>query len=472
MREQLDAWVDAHAEEIIAETQAILRIPSVEEKATVGENAPFGRPVADALEHTLALCSRLGMRTENFAGYAGHAEFGQGEEIAAMLGHLDVVPPGSGWSGDPWAGEVRDGWLWARGASDDKGPTYAALFGAKAVLDVTQAAGIPLSRTIRLIFGCDEESGWQCMAHYFGAAGQPQPTVAFTPDASFPLIYAEKGSFTAHAEKLVAASDAPLRVASFQSGLRANMVPDEASAVLVGETGALDGAAHVLAEAEGITVERTADGLTVRAKGRGAHGATPEQGDNAAVKLLRALSASSSALDEMASADAGWMTDLARRAAPDGAAVGIGGSDEVTGALTSNLGVVSLENGIVRATFNIRYPATWNGDETTGRFRASLLSTGWTVPDLSHTPPLYVPQDQEPVKTLLRVYREHTGDMRPPGTMGGRTYATSVAPRGVAFGAAMPGDPDVAHQADERFAVERLLQCAKIYAHALYEMAK
>src|SRR5688500_4993547 len=80
LKNELEAWVDSHREEIIREAQAILRIPSVEEKETVGPNAPFGRPIADALEHTLSLCERLGMRTENFGGYAGHAEFGEGEE--------------------------------------------------------------------------------------------------------------------------------------------------------------------------------------------------------------------------------------------------------------------------------------------------------------------------------------------------------------------------------------------------------
>jgi hypothetical protein len=55
--------------------------------------------------------------------------------------------------------------------------------------------------------------------------------------------------------------------------------------------------------------------------------------------------------------------------------------------------------------------------------------------------PLFVPQDQEPVKTLLRVYREHTGDMRPPGHDGRPDLRNRVAPRGVAFGAALPGDP-------------------------------
>ncbi len=473
MKEKISAWVDAHESEILAQTQAILRIPSVKE-SDAGAGAPFGKAVADSLTHTLALCESLGMKTENFDGYAGHAEFGAGDEIVGMLGHLDVVPTGEGWTVDPWGGEIKDGYIWGRGTSDDKGPTFAALFGAKAVMDLCAAEGITLSRRIRLIFGCDEESGWDCMRYYFGEAGQAKPTVAFTPDADFPLVYAEKGSFTAIVTRPVGQSDsALLRVASLESGLRPNMVPRDAHALLVGDAGVLESVTPVLAAMAGITVESTADGLIVRALGKSAHGATPQQGDNAAVKLMRALTSQVSVFDDLDSEDSQWMVDLVRRGAPDGSTVGIGGSDEITGPLTSNMGVISYKNGIVNATFNVRYPATWNGDETIDRLRASVGETGWEIANLSHTPPLYVPLDQEPVKTLLRVYREQTGDYTtPPHTIGGRTYATSVAPIGVAFGASMPGDEECAHQADERLPIARLLQCAKIYGHALYELAK
>lgn len=468
MKEALEQWVDDHRDEIIAETQAILRIPSVEDKATAGEGRPFGKPIANALVHTLTLCERLGMKTEDFGGYAGHAEFGEGEEIAAMLGHLDVVPTGSGWTYDPWGATIADGWIYGRGTADDKGPTYAALFGAKAVLDLTREQNIRLSRRIRLIFGCDEESGWQCMDHYFGPAAQPKPTVAFTPDAYFPLIYAEKGSFTAVIERDVfSAPGSPVIISALESGLRANMVPDEATATLTGVPDRLTAAENAFRAMPGVTVERNGF-LTVHAAGRAAHGSRPERGENAGVKLMNALIAA----QVLSKPELDWLTDLTGRGAPDGSTVGIGGRDEVTGPLTCNLGVMEYRNGVARATFNVRYPATWDGEETMEKFRASVEATGWRIAEKNHTPPLYVPVDQEPVKTLLRVYREHTGDTREPLTIGGRTYATSVAPVGVAFGAAIPGEPDVAHQADERFSVERLILCAKIYAHALYELAK
>jgi succinyl-diaminopimelate desuccinylase len=427
MRDLFSPWVDAHQETILSETQAILRIPSVKE-APSGPDAPFGQPCADALTHTLALCERLGFRVQRFGGYAGHAEFGPEDapEYVAALGHLDVVPTGdpATWSVEPFGAVVKDGWLFARGASDDKGPTFAALFAAKAVLD----SGMPLKRRIRLIFGCDEESGWECMDHYFGPAGQPQPTYAFAPDADFPLIFAEKGAFTAIVTKNITSSVTVLR-----SGLRANMVPESATATLT-------------------------DGTTLLEMGKSAHGSTPEKGENAAVKLLEKLGE-------------GWASELAHFAEITGAGLNLKGSDAISGALTCNLGVVSVENQIASGTINVRYPATWSPGKMEATLRAVMDATGWNVTSYNDMPPLYVPVDAEPVKTLLAVYREHTGDMRPPVAIGGRTYATAVSPVGVAFGAAMPGDPDVAHQPDERILVERLIGCTKIYADALFRLA-
>jgi succinyl-diaminopimelate desuccinylase len=428
-------WATAHKEEIIAGTQAVLRIPSVKDETTVAPGAPFGKACADALTHTLALCEQMGMRVTNFNGYVGHAEFGPEDapEYVAMLGHLDVVPIGSDWTFDPWGATISEGKIFSRGTSDDKGPTFAALFGAKALLD----SGKPLTHRVRLIFGCDEESGWECMTHYFGPAAQPMPKLAFTPDAYFPLVYAEKGSFT-----IVATRDLPpnSNIASFQSGLRPNMVPDRAVVTLK-------------------------DGAEIAKRGKAAHASTPDEGINAAVLLAQELLST-------CPNDATWLADLVRRAKTDGSENAVGVSDDITGPLTSNLGIVQCDGATVALTFNIRYPATLLGADLTDAMLASLTETGWSGTITNTMEPLYVPQDQEPVKSLLRVYREHTGDMQPPITMGGRTYATAVAPVGVAFGTVVPGEPELAHQADENIPINRLLQCVAIYGHALYEMAK
>src|ERR1041385_5268287 len=202
----LHAWVDSHRDEIIESLRGVLRIPSKEEPRSA-PNAPYGAPVREALDYTLDLCGKLGFMVKDLDGHAGHAEFGSGPEMVAALGHLDIVPEGEGWNHPPFAAEIDNGFIYARGASDDKGPTYAALFGAKALMD----SGLPLKRRVRIIFGCDEESGFGCVKHYWEVAKEERPLLAFTPDCCFPMIYAEKGIANLILERKIDARDAPIR---------------------------------------------------------------------------------------------------------------------------------------------------------------------------------------------------------------------------------------------------------------------
>jgi len=460
----LQTWIDSHHHDIVEALRGVLRIPSKKEPPA-GPNAPYGRPVREALDYTLTLCRDLGFRVKDVAGHAGHAEFGEGAEMVAALGHLDVVPEGDRWTHPPFGAEIEDGYIYARGASDDKGPTYAALFAAKALMD----SGLPLRRRVRVIFGCDEESGFGCVKYYWETAQEERPVLAFTPDASFPLIYAEKGIANLILEKAIPSGDAPLRVVEARGGLRPNMVPDYAEARLVGESGALYQALVVLLRHwdKNVSVEAEEEGIRLRAVGRSAHGSTPQAGDNAVARLARAL------LELDLPQDKAWVEWIAKTADPTGKELGIRGEDEVAGPLTNNLGVFERANGVARATYNIRYPVTWKIDDLLARARPVLEEAGWTLAEHRDSPSLHVPLDQEPVKTLLRVYQEETGDTESkPGTMGGGTYARAT-PNAVAFGAAFPNGSDgPAHEPDERLAIESLIKATKIYAHALYELAK
>ncbi|MCA1596920.1 MAG: M20/M25/M40 family metallo-hydrolase, partial [Chloroflexi bacterium] len=146
--ERLHNWIDENQQEIVKALQGVLRIPSKKEPAA-GPQAPYGQPIREALDYTLDLSRRLGFRTADVDGHAGHAECGEGDEMIAAMGHLDVVPEGDRWQHPPYAAEIDGGYIYARGASDDKGPTYAALFAAKAIME----SGLPLRRRIRVIFG-------------------------------------------------------------------------------------------------------------------------------------------------------------------------------------------------------------------------------------------------------------------------------------------------------------------------------
>lgn len=461
---RLHAWIDNHEDEIVKALQGVLRIPSLE--APAEPNAPFGPAVREALDYSLNLCQELGFRTKDVGGYAGHAEFGEGEEMIGVLGHLDVVPEGDRWTVPPYGATIQDGYIYARGSADDKGPTYAALFAARAILDL----GLPLRRRIRVIFGCNEESGFGCVEHYFNVAKEERPLYAFTPDAGFPLIYAEKGIADLILEKPLPQGDFPLRIKQASGGRRPNIVPDFAEALIVGTPEARYAALMTL---EGfwdknVTWQLKEEGIWVRAIGKSAHGARPSGGDNAVARLARALRT----LD-LPEKDV-WLEWVAQTVETTGAALGIAHTDDVAGPLTSNLGILEYtEDNAVRLTYNIRYPVTWSFNALVQAGQKLRDKHGWSLAQYRDQPPLYVPQDKEPVATLLRVYQEETGDYElQPGTMGGGTYARAT-PNAVAYGAGFPGGKDgPAHEPDERIAISTILRAAKIYAHALYELAK
>ena len=174
--EKLDAELKALEGDMIETLQRWIRVPSVRAERSA-ENAPFGADVRRALDTAMADLKRLGMEPRDVDGYCCDTEIGEGDEVIAVLSHLDVVPEGEGWDHDPYGAEIIDGRMIGRGTSDDKGPVIASLLAMKAVRD----AGIPLKRKIRLILGCDEESNWEDMAYYTAHADMPR--IGFSPDA-------------------------------------------------------------------------------------------------------------------------------------------------------------------------------------------------------------------------------------------------------------------------------------------------
>ena len=209
-------------EAILLKTKELLRIPSVLESFDENSETPFGENIQAALEYMLDLAKEDGFVTKNVKNYAAHAEFGEGKDILGILCHLDVVPTGEGWTNQPFDPVIVDDKLVARGASDDKGPTMAAYFALK----LLKESGFKPNKRVRIIFGTDEETAWRGIAEYFKT--EEMPTIGFAPDASFPLIYGEKGIFSFD---ITGKTNDP-NLISFHAGDRYNVVPDYASCKL------------------------------------------------------------------------------------------------------------------------------------------------------------------------------------------------------------------------------------------------
>lgn len=453
----LQQWIEDHKDEMVTKLQEQLRIPSKED--TPSTDAPFGEECRRALDTALDMAAVDGFQTKNLEGYAGHAEFGEGTEMVMALGHLDVVPEGHGWEYPPYGAEIHDGYIYARGSTDDKGPSYAAYFAARAIKEL----GLPIKRRVRIVFGCNEESGFKCVEHYF--AHEDAPTYGFAPDAGWPLIYAEKGIANVTLSKDLVTQDS-LHVKHMASGERPNIVPGHAVAVLTGPPEDVAWAVDRLTNYwdKNVSFNRDGNEITVTAVGKTAHGAMPWMGDSAVVRVLRVFK------DLELAECKDWVDAAFEAIHPSGVGLNVHGADEVAGELTSNLGLFNIENRKLQMLFNLRYPVTWDMDDVLKRNAEMRERTGFQLAEHTDSKPLHIPLDREPVKTILAVVREELGEPNmEPGTMGGGTYARAV-PNTVAIGTCWPGDGP-AHEPDERIAISSYIRAAKIYAHILYRLA-
>ncbi|RFB32211.1 dipeptidase PepV [Brevibacillus sp. VP] len=473
--------VEKRKDELIATTQRFLQIDSVLDPDTAGEGAPFGKGVQAALQFALQTCEDAGMTIRNIDGYAGHAEFGQGDECIGVLSHVDVVPPGDGWTIPPFAADIIEGKIMARGALDDKGPAMAAIFAAKMIKELE----LPLQKRIRLIFGTDEESGWECVKRYFES--EEMPTMGFTPDADFPLIYAEKGlthlvlrQTNENFEQLM--NQSPLKVSqegttqllSFHAGMRVNMVPEMAEAELAcppEQVAAWTEAYQIYLEKEQRRghITQTDTGVVFSLQGVSVHGMDPAKGVNAGAYLAQFLQKCD--LDVRGRAFVDFIATYLFEQ-HDGEAFGINADDQEMGSLTLNPGIFHYVAGEdVRFDLNIRYPHSILFEQWKRRLEQVAAEHGYLLEIITHKKPHRVDPAHPLVTTLQRVYTEQTGEKAELLAIGGGTYGRALDV-GVAFGPLFPGRQDTAHQRDEYLLVEDLLKATAIYAQAIFELAK
>ncbi len=426
----MDIQTEKYFDECLAGIQRLVRIDSAQTAPLPG--MPFGRGAAQSLDEFLHLAQELGFETKNYDNYAGEVLFGEGEEFA-ILAHLDVVPAGSGWTHPPFGGEISDGKLYGRGTMDDKGPAVITLYCLKALKD----AGFSPRRKIKLIVGCNEENGWECIAHYNECAHMPDE--GFSPDADFPVIRAEKGI-------LQFCMGFPVKEAPFTAlygGERANMVCALA---------ACEGAKFDPARAEECGVAQ--EGGRLVARGRAAHASTPDEGDNALGKLLAYFAKENA---DVAAAYALLFGDSR----------GLKQLCDDTGHLTMSPNVAEFKGGTLFITVDIRYPATKKREDVT-----SVLDTFGAPYELLHCQePLYNDEHCFLISTLRRVYEEKTGKSGAPIAIGGGTYARALK-NGAGFGPQFPGEPSTIHQCDEYITLENVRRLLDIYAAAICELTK
>lgn len=436
---------DQHKADFLESLSKLISYPSV---LNENENdTPFGQAIQDVLEETLALCQTLGFLTYiDPKGYYGYAEIGDGAETLAILCHLDVVPAGdlSKWDTPPFELVEKDGMLYGRGVQDDKGPSLAAIYAVKSLVD----AGYTFSKRLRFIFGTDEETLWRCMARYNSI--EKAADMGFAPDSSFPLTYAEKGLLQL---KLHGKGSAAI---ALHLGDAFNVVPGKA-AYQGKDISQL--AKHL--DDLGFQYELLDGKLVVL--GEAIHSKDAALGVNAIIRLAKGLEGivSHPALDFAVHA----VTEDATGQQLFGDI-----SDEPSGKLSVNLAGLTITKESSEIRIDMRIPVLADKEKLVEKLKMTANAYGLDYEEYDYLPALYVPLDSPLVENLMSVYQDKTGDTTQAMSSGGATFARTMK-NCVAFGAAFPHTIQTEHQENECTTKADLFAAMDIYAEAIYRLA-
>lgn len=462
LQEQIQRYFETREDQMVDVITKLVAIRSVRGEAQPG--LPFGKGPAEALAEALTIAGEMGFATDNVDNYVGTVDLNDRETRLGILCHLDVVAEGSGWSTPPYTVVKKDGMLFGRGTSDDKGPLVAALFALKAVKDL----GIPLKYNTRLILGTDEETDSADIKYYF--ARHAAPPYTFSPDGFFPVTNTEKGSYKATFTKSWGVSEALPRVTAVKGGEIINVIPGHAEAMVEGLSAAeLQPYCDAVALATGVKFELNAenDAVQIVATGTGGHAAKPQKGNNALTALLSLLAALPIAESESFAAIQ-QLSRLFPHGDYLGLALGIAQTDEISGPLTLSFNIFDQDLGGFKGRFDSRTPLCATHENCMDVVDARFASQGIQV-EYKILPPHHTPCDSPFVKTLLAAYEQYTGLNGFCEATGGGTYVHDIE-GGVAFGAILPGFEPYFHGADERVRIADLLTAAKIFTQVIVDV--
>ena len=463
MEQKIDELVKSYREDMIQSLEELVSIPSVINLENAGEGAPFGMEIRSALDGLLKLAGELGFETRDYDGYAAAVDFGtEGKEVG-ILSHIDVVPPGNGWSKNPFVPEIVNGKMYGRGTIDDKGPLVASLYAMKAVKE----SGLPIRNHVRHIIGCDEETGHRCIKYYL--TKEKGPDLGFSPDGMFSVIHAEKGILRFQIQTNRKLPDTKeLCVIRIAGGTVVNAVPNIAEVWLGGPGEQLEEvrkefqvkAAEGSAKMEGDVLHLTFPGVS-------AHAMQPWLGENAILSMIRFLKevpfGDRKTREYFQNLDTlfgdGW----------EGRNLGVACQDQLSGKLSMNLGILNVEGEKTELKVDVRCPVHIDLDTVWKTICLTCEKYGFRPEYWQKRPPLYVPKDARLVQILLDVYEDVTGKREEAITIGGGTYCRDVE-NFVSFGPVFPGEPELAHEADEFIDLDQLMECARLYAQALYRL--
>lgn len=465
LQREIDAYCEAHWEEIIADIEALVSVESVEDLDAAASGAPYGPGPRAALSAALAIAERMGLAAHDCEGRIGYADLpGASDVQLGIIGHVDVVPAGPGWSCEPFAVTRREGYLLGRGVIDDKGPLMCALHAVKFWKDRCDARGERYPHTVRVLFGANEETNMKDVDYY--RARYDDPAFLFTPDSQFPLGYGESGICSG---ALTSSAFVDGDIVAMGGGQAVNAVPGQAWAIVRTRPGL-----QAFAGREGIRLvdDSAANGELTRVEARGvsAHASTPELGVNAIGVLVDfLLEAGVGSAEECAFLE--LLQRLHRHV--DGSGFMLACADEHFGPLTAVGGIIELRDGRLCQSIDFRYPTGITSVEIESRVNAvaATVAPGARFSMQHDKEPFLMNPDSPAVRALLDAYCSVTGEEAKGMTSKGGTYARCFT-TGVSFGPEKPWvhTPEwvgAMHGPDEGVSEDLLKQAFSVYARAL-----
>lgn len=439
--DELDRWIDDNEESLLDDISSLVKIPSIAKRAST--QPPYGKECARALEQMLAMGDRYGFSTDNCDGYCGSIFFGDEVQTIGIWGHLDVVEAGNEWIYPSFACTKKGDYIIGRGVQDNKGPLVAALYAMRYLKEKEK-----LKAKVLLIFGCNEENGMDDILYYM--RHRKIPDMSFVADCGFPVCRGEKGI----CHLFIESGRLQGEILSIEGGDALNIVPAKAGAILK------------------TSLEN--EQLEIKAAGISGHAAFPEHTQNAIGLLAKKLKG-------LLTEEAGRKNmEFLEKACSDGYGRGldIACEDAISGALTCNMGLLTLEAGVIKAGLDIRYPVTVPVETIIERIGEVLKNYHWSVSKIEDNPPYHIDKDHPLVQKLMEAYHEETGNTEEAYLMGGGTYARKI-PGAVGFGPGLPmniselGLPSGhggCHSADEVQSIANLKKAIRIYVKAIEKL--
>ena len=463
MRRKIDDWYELHLEEMLNDLGKLIAINSVR---SVAQNAaPYGLGPKAALDFVASILEKRGFDVDIFEDIIITSGIGPKPALMGILAHLDVVGVDDGWDTDPFEMVIKDGKIYGRGATDNKGPSIAAVYAMFCANDLCK----DLSNGFQLLLGSGEEMGCLDIAQYL-EKNTPPPNV-FTPDSEYPIVNTEKGRITPFFSASWDKDTTLPRIISITGGNTTNVVPNSTEAVIEGytiEEAEIFCREYSMRSDTSVSVRSENNQLIITVEGKSSHAASPHLGANAQTAMLELLAsmpfAKSSSFKYICA-----LNRLFPHGDYFGRGLGINMNDSISGDLTVNFGVLRFSEIDFSGNFDSRTPICADAVDLLSMVRSALDLEDISITNHTHNQSHHTPENSSFVQTLLGIYELYTGNPRACLCTGGQTYVHEI-PGGVAFGTAESGTDNRIHGANEFMSMEQLLTSAKMFTQTILEI--